>query len=368
MNKKTENRKASHLRICLDEEVQARGIQSGLRDISFIHRALPEIDKDDIDLSTVFLKRKLQAPIFLSAMTGGAREAEQINVVLAETAQKMGLAMGVGSQRAAIENQSLARTFQVARSVAPNIPLVGNLGAPQLRSGWGVKEAVEAVDMIEADALAIHLNPLQEVVQPEGEPRYRGVLDVIRDIKEGLSVPLIVKETGAGISREDAKLLEEAGIDILDVGGAGGTSWAAVEYYRAKESGDTVGARLGTVFWDWGIPTAASIVECVRTTSLPIIASGGIRSGLDIAKALALGADWVGIALPLLKAAAKGEEELHLEIEMILNELRCTMFLTGAKNLKELKETPLIVGGSLADRLVARGYSVDDLGRRVSDV
>lgn len=368
MNKRTENRKASHLRICLDEEVQARGVQSGFRDVVFVHRALPEIDKDDIDLFTVFLKKRLRAPIFLSAMTGGTKEAEKINIVLAETAEKMGLAMGVGSQRAALENRSLARTFQVARSVAPNIPLVGNLGAPQFRSGWGIKEAAKAVDMIKADALVIHLNPLQEVVQPEGEPKYSGVLDVIRDIKEGLSVPLIVKETGAGISREDAKGLENVGIDILDVGGAGGTSWAAVEYYRAKESDNTVGARLGEVFWDWGIPTAVSIVECMRTTSLPIIGSGGIRSGLDVAKAIALGADWVGIALPLLKAAAKGKEELQYEIEMIVNELKCTMFLTGARNLEELREAPLIIRGPLADWLVARGYSVDDLVRRVSDV
>jgi isopentenyl-diphosphate delta-isomerase len=334
----------------------------------FIHRALPEIDKDDIDLSTVFLRKRLNAPIFLSAMTGGAREAEKINIVLAETAEEMGLAMGVGSQRAAIENQSLARTFQVARRVAPNTPLVGNLGAPQLRSGWGAKEVIKAVDMIEADALAIHLNPLQEAVQPEGEPRYRGVLDVIRDIKKQLSVPLIVKETGAGISREDAKLLETAGVDILDVGGAGGTSWAAVEYYRAKESGNAAGARLGEVFWDWGIPTAASIVECVEATSLPLIASGGIRSGLDVAKAIALGGDWVGIALPLLKAAAKGKEELRQEIDMIIDELRCTMFLTGVRNLTDLRKVPLIIGGSLSDWLLTRGYSINDSERRFSDV
>jgi len=368
MNDRTERRKASHLKICLEKDVQARHVRSGFEDLTLIHRALPEIDRDEIDLSTVFLKKEMKAPFILSAMTGGVREAEEINIILAETAEKMGLAMGVGSQRAAIEKASLVRTFRIARNVAPTIPLIANLGAPQLRAGWSVKEAVEAVDMIEADALAIHLNPLQEVAQPEGEPRYRGVLDKIREIKEGLPVPLIVKETGAGISSEDAKRLKEAGVNILDVAGAGGTSWAAVEYYRAKESGNPVGIRLGKTFWDWGIPTAASIVECVMSTSLPLIASGGIRSGLDAAKAIALGADLVGIALPLLKAAVKGRRELRLEIEMILNELSCAMFLTSARDLEELRRVPIVVRGFLADWLVSRGYSIRGLARGSHDV
>ncbi len=361
MTNRTEKRKASHLRICLDREVQARNIRTGFEDITLVHRALPEIDRDEIDLSTIFLKKQLRAPFIFSAMTGGVKEAEKINIVLAEAAESLGLGMGVGSQRVAIENRRLSRTFRVARDYAPSIPLIANLGASQLRSGWGIKEALEAVDMIEADALAIHLNPLQEVAQPEGEPGYRGVLEKIMELKERLPVPLIVKETGAGISREDAKRLEEARVDFLDVGGAGGTSWAAVEYYRAEESDDVSGMRLGKTFWDWGIPTAASIFECARSTSVPIIASGGIRSGLDAAKAITLGASFVGIALPLLKSAAKGRRELESEVEMILDELRSAMFLTSAVDLEELKGSPLVVKGVLADWLVSRGYSSKDL-------
>jgi len=350
-----EKRKASHLRICLDEDVQARNVKPGLEDIILIHRALPEIDSDDIDLSTVFLEKRLEAPILFSSMTGGVKEAEEINRILAETAEEFGLAMGVGSQRAAIENSSLIETFRIARDFAPNIPLIANIGAPQLRAGWGFKEAEMAVNMIDADALAIHLNPLQEVTQPEGEPRYEGVLDKIFEIKDSLPVPIIVKETGAGISGEDARRLEDAGVDILDVGGAGGTSWAAVEYYRAKESNVAMGMRLGKTFWDWGIPTAASIVECARSTSLPIIASGGIRSGLDIAKVVTLGADLAGLAYPILKAVKEGRKALRYETEMVLNELRCTMFLMGADNLEELQLREFVVKGFLADWFTSRG-------------
>jgi isopentenyl-diphosphate delta-isomerase len=245
---------------------------------------------------------------------------------------------------------------------------MANLGAPQLGAGWGVREASEAVDMIEADGLAIHLNPLQEAAQPGGEPRYRGVLDKVREIKEALSVPIVVKETGAGISSEDARRLEDVGVSVLDVSGAGGTSWAAVEYYRAMDLGDDLGLRLGKTFWDWGIPTAACIVECARSTSLPLIASGGIRSGLDAAKAIALGADLVGIALPFLKAAAKGRRALQWEIEMILGELSCAMFLTGARDLEELGRVPIVATGFLADWLQSRGYSTADFARRSLDV
>jgi len=326
------------------------------------------MNRNDIDLSTVFLKKRMKAPIVISAMTGGVREAEKINIVFAEVAERMGLAMGVGSQRAAIEDGSLARTFRAVRDAAPSIPLMANLGAPQLGAGWGIKEASEAVNMIEADGLAIHLNSLQEAAQPEGEPQYRGVLDKIREIRKALGVPLIVKETGAGVSSEDAKRLEDAGVSILDVAGAGGTSWAAVEYYRARDLGDDVGIRLGKTFWDWGIPTAVSIVECARSTSLPLIASGGIRSGLDAAKSIALGADLVGVALPFLKAAARGRRELQWEIEMVLNELSCAMFLTGAEDLEELGQVPIVATGSLADWLFSRGYSTIDLARRSANV
>jgi len=368
MTNETEKRKASHLRVCLDKDVQAQCVHPGFRDLTLIHRALPEINRNDVDLSTVFLKKRMRAPLVISAMTGGAREAEKINITLAEVAERMGLAMGVGSQRAAIEDKSLVRTFRVVRDSAPSIPLMANLGAPQLGAGWGIKEALEAVDMIEADGLAIHLNPLQEALQPEGEPRYRGVLEKIREIKEALGVPLIVKETGAGVSSEDAKRLEDAGVNVLDVAGAGGTSWAAVEHYRAKDLGEDAGIRLCKTFWDWGIPSAASIAECAWSSSLPLIASGGIRSGLDAAKAIALGADLVGVALPFLKAAAKGRRELQWEVEMILNELSCAMFLTGARDLEELGQVPIVATGFLADWFFSRGYSTIDLARRSAHV
>ncbi len=368
MNDVTEKRKASHLRICLDKDVQARTVRSGFEDLILVHRALPEIDKDEIDISRSFLGKQMEAPIVLSAMTGGVKEAEKINVVLGEVAERLGLAMGVGSQRAAIENGGLVGTFRIARDVAPSIPLIANLGAPQLRAGWGAKEALKAVEMIEADALAIHLNPLQEAAQPEGEPRYRGVLSKIQEVKEELTVPLIVKETGAGISCEDARRLEDAGVDVLDVAGAGGTSWAAVEYYRAEESDNAVGVRLGKTFWDWGIPTAASIVECAKSTSLPLIASGGVRSGLDAAKAIALGANMVGIALPLLKPATKGRKELEMEIELILNELSCAMFLTGARSLEELRRVPVVVKGTLKDWFSSRGFSLRESRGGIVDV
>jgi len=350
------------------KDVQARKVRSGFEDLIFVHRALPEIDKDEISVSKAFLGKQMKAPIILSAMTGGVKEAEQINLVLAEVAERLGLAMGVGSQRAAIENGSLVGTFRIARDVAPSIPLIANLGASQLRDGWGVKEALKVVDMIEADALAIHLNSLQEATQPEGEPRYRNILSKIREVKEGLTVPLIVKETGAGISSEDANRLEEVGVDILDVAGAGGTSWAAVEYYRAEEFGDAVGIRLGKTFWDWGIPTAASLMECAKSTSLPLIASGGVRSGLDAAKAIALGAGLVGIALPLLKPATEGRKELQTEIELIINELSCAMFLTGVRDLEELRQAPLVVKGALKDWFSSRGYSVGELAGRITNV
>jgi len=250
----------------------------------------------------------------------------------------------------------LEETFSVARKKAPNAFLIANLGGPQLTKGYGVKEAQKAIDMIEADALAIHLNPLQEAVQPEGETNYKGITEKIGEIVKGLDVPVIVKETGAGIAAEEAETLEAIGIAGIDVAGAGGTSWAAVEYYRAKERGDQSGRMLGEALWDWGIPTAISLVEVVQSVTLPVIASGGIRSGEDVAKAVALGASLTGIACPALTPALKGTEEVKETLNLMVDHLKSIMFLVGADSVEELKTSPLVLTGKTADWLRARGF------------
>jgi len=227
-------------------------VTTGFEDVFFVHRALPEVEKDKINVSTVAFNHKFSAPLIVGAMTGGTLKAMKINSVIAEAVEEMSLGMGVGSQRVAIEDPKLERTFSVVRKRAPTAFIVANLGGPQLVKGYGAEEAKKAVDMIEADALAIHLNPLQEVVQPEGETNYMGVLRRIGEIVKALDVPVIVKETGAGIAAEEAKVLEGVGVDGIDVAGVGGTSWAAVEYHRAKETQDESRQRLGETFWDWG--------------------------------------------------------------------------------------------------------------------
>jgi len=245
MSSQTEGRKADHIRICLKENVQARKATSGFEGVFLVHKALPEIDREDINLSSTVFDHKFSAPIVVEAITGGIEEGLKINASIAEAVEELSLGMGVGSQRVAIENSKMEKTFAVARKKAPSAFLIGNIGGPQLVTGYGVKEVKKVVEMINADALAIHLNSLQEAVQPEGETNFKGVLKKIREIVQALDVPVIVKETGAGISAEDAKMLETAGIGGIDVAGVGGTSWAAVEYYRAKERRDKFHQRLG---------------------------------------------------------------------------------------------------------------------------
>jgi len=273
----TENRKTEHIKISLKEDVQARQTTTGFEDIHFVHQALPEIDRDKISLKTRVFSHNFSTPIIVGAMTGGTKEAEKINMAIAEAVGELGIGMGVGSQRAAIEKSELESTYKIARKKAPEAFLVANIGAPQLSHRYGVEEAKKAVEMIEANALAIHLNPLQEAIQPEGEADYVGVLQKIGDITKELQVPVIVKETGAGISAEVAKKLEQVGVNGIDVSGTGGTSWAAVEYYRAKIAGDLFRQRLGKNFWDWGISTVTSLVEASQSTKLTIIASGGVE-------------------------------------------------------------------------------------------
>lgn len=331
----TQTRKADHLRICLDEDVQCR-VTTGFEHYQFAHCCLPELDRHDIDLSTSFLNQTLGAPILISSMTGGTALAKTINHRLAEVAQHYKLAMGVGSQRVAIENPQVAETFSV-RAIAPDALLFANLGAVQLNYRYGVEECLRAVESLKADALILHLNPLQESVQTKGDTNFKGLLAKIAEVCKQLPVPVIAKEVGNGISAAMAQKLMAAGVAAIDVAGAGGTSWAKVESERAE---DAQQRRLGKTFADWGIPTADCIMD-VRAIApeIPLIASGGLRDGLDIAKAIALGADLAGLALPFLQAANDSEEALHALVEVLMAEITTVLFCTGNANLMELRRS-----------------------------
>jgi len=362
--KETTKRKAEHIRISLNQHVQTKRTTTGFEDVHFIHRALPEIDKQKIDLSTKIFSHKFAAPIIVGAITGGTPEATKINAAIAEAVEELGLGMGVGSQRAAIEDEKLEKTFAIARKKAPNAFLIANIGGVQLAQGYGLKEVKKAIEMIDADAIAIHLNPLQEAIQPEGQTNFKGILAKISEIAEEIDKPVIAKETGAGIAAEEAKKLETAGVKGIDISGAGGTSFAAVEYYRAKGLGNDVQRRLGYVFWDWGIPTAVSVAEVSQTVSIPVIASGGIRNGLDVAKALALGGSLTSLSQPVLRAAFKGVKETVRVLSLLIDELRNGMFLVGTDSVKALRETPIVITGKTAEWLKARGFNVEGYARR----
>lgn len=362
--KRTANRKEDHLRICLEKDVEAKKITAGFEDVFLIHKALPEINLEDIRTETVFLNHKFSAPIIVEGMTGGTEKSVTINAAIAQAVEELGLGMGVGSQRAALEDPSLERTYKIVREKAPKAFLVSNIGGPQLLMEDSISKIKRAVEMIEADALAIHLNPLQEVVQPEGEKFYAGIIDRIRRVTERLDVPIIVKETGGGISAEVAGMLEDAGVACIDVAGAGGTSWAAVEYYRAVEQGIAFSRDLGLMLWDWGIPTVISLIEVTRSTSLPVIASGGVRSSLDIAKSIALGASLAGIARPVLLSASRGYEDVKRMLSSLIAQLRSVMFLVGADSIERLRKAPLVILGRTAEWLRARGFNPDEYARR----
>jgi isopentenyl-diphosphate delta-isomerase len=349
-------RKLDHIRIALAKNVQSN-VKSGFEDAALVHRALPEINKGEIKLETSFLGRKIDAPLIIAGMTGGHEKAEVINRNLALAAQELGIPMGLGSQRAAIEDSRMTYTFSVAREVAPRAFLIANLGIAQFCRGYDLAEARKAVDMIKADALAVHLNPLHEAVQSSGDVYFKGCLARLKKLCK-LKVPIIAKETGAGVCREDAKLLEKAGVAAIDVGGLGGTSFAAIEHYRSK------GETLGKTFWDWGIPTAISTVECSRYTKLPVIATGGIRNGIDVAKAIALGASCCGLALPLLDKARKGYKEVVEELRRIIEELKTAMFLVGAGSIGELKQVDVVITGRTREWLELRGVDCREYANR----
>ncbi|HWQ83804.1 MAG TPA: type 2 isopentenyl-diphosphate Delta-isomerase [Anaerolineales bacterium] len=330
-------RKTDHIRINLDEDVRS-GLTTGLERFQFIHQALPEIDLEGVDLGSEIFGRHLQAPLLISSMTGGTEQAGTINRTLAEAAQVCGIAMGVGSQRAALEQPDLAASFQV-RSLAPDILLLANLGAIQLNYGYGIDHCRKAVEMIEADALILHFNALQEAVQPEGETRFAGLLDKIAQVCHVLPVPVIAKEVGWGFSKADACRLAEAGVAAIDVAGAGGTSWSQVEMHRASDDSQR---RLAAAFIDWGIPTSQAILN-VRTAApeLLVFASGGLRNGVEIAKCLALGASLGGMASPYLKAAVAGVDVTIQTIQEIRREIQVCMFGCGAGDLTALRSGKL---------------------------
>ncbi len=365
MGTKTEARKSSHIKISLKKSVESKR-STGFDDVFIVHDALPEVNKDEIDVSTTVFNHKLEAPIIIGSMTGGTSESRKINSALAETAEKLGLGIGVGSQRAALEDRSLAYTYRVVREKAPNALVFANIGCPQLVKGNAVQIAQAAVDMIDADALYIHLNSLQEAVQHEGETCFRTVLASIGEVVGAMKVPVVVKETGAGISSDVAKSLADIGVAGIDVSGAGGTSWAGVEYYRAKEISDRLRARLGETFWEWGIPTVASLIEVAMSTRITIIASGGIRSGLDVAKSLALGASAGSFALPLIRQAVVGSKEVEILLKATIEELRTAMFLAGAKTILDLGRTPTVVIGSTREWLSQRGFDTSSYAKRLS--
>jgi isopentenyl-diphosphate delta-isomerase len=333
----TASRKADHIRINLEEDVQS-GIDNGLGKFRFPHEALPEFDLADVDLGTVFFQRALRAPILISSMTGGTRQARSINRALALAARRTGAAMALGSLRSAIEDPDLADTFRV-RDVAPEILLMANLGAVQLNHGYTVDHCRRAVDLVQADALILHLNPLQEALQPEGEAVFAGLLQKIEAVCRTLPVPVVVKEVGWGISGPTARRLVSAGVAAIDVAGAGGTSWSQVEKHRHRNEHS---ARLASSFVDWGIPTAQALIDCRSALPrIPLIASGGIRTGVEAAKCIALGAQMVGIAGPLLQAAVKGEDAATTVLQRLVAEMRITMFAAGVRDLGALAALPL---------------------------
>jgi len=338
-----ERRKGDHVEIVASQDLSQNYVYWD--DIKLVHNPLPEVDLEEIDTSVTIFGRKLKAPLVISAMTGGYGKAEEINRNLASVAEEFGIGMGVGSQRAALENPEVARTYSVIKEF--EIPLrIGNLGVPQLikqglTAPLGIEEGKAAMEMVDAHMLAVHLNYLQEIVQPEGDTKSRGGLKALE--KFAAALPVIAKETGAGMPRETALKLKRVKVRGIDVGGLGGTSFSAVEYYRAKSAGDSSRVNIGKTFWDWGIPTPVAVV--VANVGLPVIATGGLRSGLDVARAISIGASSAGMAGRLLPAALEGKEALTIELRTIIDELKAAMFLVGAKDLKELAATKAIVTG-----------------------
>ncbi len=340
-------RKEDHINICLELPVQAKKVRTLFDGVHLINNSLPEIDFDDIDTSTTFLGHKFSAPLMVGAMTGGADLAAKINGNIAEAAEELGLGMAVGSQRAGLYAKVLADTYSIARKRAPDIFIGSNIGGAQVADGFKIDDAKKLVKMLDADAFYVHLNPAQELVQPEGEPTYKNVLSGIKRFVDNVDKPVVIKEVGFGISGAVAKQLEGIGVSAIETAGMGGTSYSAVEYYRARDMQMSMKQKMGELFWDWGIPTAASVYMVRKNVKIPVVASGGLRNGLEIAKAIAMGASLTAAAIPFLRPATESAEKVKEKMEEFIFGLKSTMFLTGCKNIKDLSKLKYVTTGEL---------------------
>ena len=363
MTDEVKQRKIEHVSVALGQDVSAPQ-RASWNDIQFVHQALPEVDLDEIDTSVTFLGHRLRYPIVMSSLTGGHPDVTSINRNLARAAERYGLMLGVGSQRAAIVNPEVASTYAVTREYAPNAFLFANIGAPQLieqsrHPAFTLEQAQQAIDMIGANALAVHMNSLQEAAQPEGDRRAVGEAEALRHLTSQLRVPVIAKETGAGVCREQALLLRSCGVAAIDIGGAGGSSMSAMEAARSQSRGDERTLSIGLLYRDWGIATPISLVEAA-VAQLPLISTGGVRSGLDVARALALGATLVGMGFPFLKAASESYESVCELLETIIAQLKVAMQLSGAASIAQLREVDIVLTGETRNWLTLRGFE-DDL-------
>ncbi len=369
MTDEVKQRKIEHVTVALGQDVSApQG--ANWSDVRFVHQALPEVDLDGIDTSVSFLHRRLRYPLFISSLTGGHPDVTNINRNLARAAETYGLALGVGSQRAAIVNPDVADSYTITRETAPNAFLIANIGAPQLiaqaqHPAFTPEQVQRAIDMIGANALAVHMNSLQEAAQPEGDRRAVGVAEALRRVTQQVQVPVIAKETGAGVSREQALLLRSCGVSAIDVGGAGGSSMAAMEAARSQSRGDTRTRNIGQLYRDWGIATPIAVVEA-STAKLPLISTGGVRNGLDIARALTLGATLVGMGFPFLKAASESYESVCELLETVIAELKVAMQLSGAATIEQLRQVDVVVMGETREWLTLRGFeeNLKDMAQR----
>ncbi len=359
MTDEVKQRKIEHVTVALGQDVSAPQ-RANWGDIHFVHQALPEVDLDGIDTSVSFLNRRLRYPLFISSLTGGHPDVTTINRNLARAAETYGLALGVGSQRAAIVNPDVADSYAITRETAPNAFLIANIGAPQLiaqakHEAFTPEQVQRAIDMIGANALAVHMNSLQEAAQPEGDRRAVGEADALRKMVQQVHIPVIAKETGAGVCREQAMLLRSCGVSAIDVGGAGGSSMAVMEAARSQSRGDERTMNIGLLYRDWGIATPIAVVEA-GSAKLPLISTGGVRNGLDIARALALGATLVGMGFPFLKAASESYDSVSELLEKVIAELKVAMQLSGAATIEQLRQVDVVVMGETREWLTLRGF------------
>ncbi|RLE54548.1 MAG: type 2 isopentenyl-diphosphate Delta-isomerase [Thermoprotei archaeon] len=350
-----EERKREHVEIAIREKVEYEVLTTWLEDVYLIHQAMPTISPAEISTEIEVFGKKLNAPVLIAALTGGYDIGKKLNANIASVVEELGLGMYVGSQRAAIERSELRESFVVVKELAPSALKIANLGAAQLKADKFIEYCKTAVDMIDADAIAIHLNPLQEYVQPEGEAVSMNILDVIKQLREELGVPIVVKEVGCGISMEVARRLSQVNVDAIDVGGAGGTSFAKIERIRAEKRGRYLKAKLAELFSEWGIPTAVSICEVRYVFDGYVIACGGIRTGLDVAKSIALGSDLAAIGLEVLRRAYVSKTSLREYLVQVIEGLKLAMYLLDVENIEKLRTVPLVLSPRLLTWLQQRG-------------